>query len=177
MRARVRGFPPVARADARVLVLGSMPGAASLAAGEYYAHPRNAFWFLQGALFGAGPDLPYAARLERLRGAGVALWDVLAVCARVGSADAAIQRASERANDFAAFLAAHPCVASVFFNGAAAERAWLRHVAPGLGARGGALVCARLPSTSPAYASANRASKLAAWRAVAHAAAAAPIRA
>ena len=62
-----------------VLVLGSMPGAASLARTEYYGHPRNAFWPIMGALFGAGPELPYAERTARLTAAGVQcelhLWD------------------------------------------------------------------------------------------------------
>jgi len=165
IRAVLRGFAPVARPDARVLVLGSMPGAASLAAGEYYAHPRNAFWFLQGALFDAGPELSYSARLTRLLEAGVALWDVLEACTRVGSLDAAITPDSEHANDFESFLAAHPRIVNVFFNGAKAEHAWRRHVAPQLGER--TLVCARLPSTSPAHASLSRAQKLSAWRAVA----------
>lgn len=165
----VRGFPPIARPDARVLVLGSMPGVASLAAGEYYAHPRNAFWPLAGELFGAGPDLAYPERCARLAAARVALWDVLARCRRSGSADAEIEPDSERANDFAAFLRAHPRLRRVFFNGAKAERAWRRHVAPLLGA--GAPPAARLPSTSPAHAGLSRARKLVAWRAVAEAAA------
>jgi len=171
-RAVLRGFAPVARPDARVLVLGSMPGTASLASGEYYAHPQNAFWFVQGALFGAGPELSYSARLTRLNEVGVALWDVLNACARVGSLDSAITPDSERANDFETFFAAHPRIAQVFFNGAKAESAWRRHVARQLVARqlvarAPTLVFARLPSTSPAHASLNRAQKLSAWRAVA----------
>ena len=97
----------------------------------------------------------------------MALWDVLNACARVGSLDSAITPDSERANDFETFFAAHPRIAQVFFNGAKAESAWRRHVARQLVARAPTLVFARLPSTSPAHASLNRAQKLSAWRAVA----------
>ena len=69
-----RGFPPIAGPDARVLILGSLPGQASLAAGEYYAHRRNLFWPILGELFGATPALPYAERLGKLTTAGLALW-------------------------------------------------------------------------------------------------------
>ena len=90
-RTAVCSFPPAFRTDARVLILGSMPGEASLAAGRYYAHPRNAFWPIMGALFGAGAELPYDQRLARLNAAGVALWDVIARCRRPGSLDSAIE--------------------------------------------------------------------------------------
>ncbi len=72
-----QGFPPVARPDARILILGSMPGVASLEADQYYAFPRNAFWKIMGDLFGAGPQLDYPLRLEKLNGNGIALWDVI----------------------------------------------------------------------------------------------------
>jgi hypoxanthine-DNA glycosylase len=154
----------VFHADARVLVLGSMPGAASLAAAEYYAHPRNAFWPIMGALFGAGPDLPYAERLQRLNAAGVALWDVIGACERTGSLDSAIAPESIVANDFAALFEACPRIGHVFFNGAAAEAAFRRHV------RGRValppLHFNRLPSTSPAHAARDFEAKLAAWQAV-----------
>ena len=168
-----RSFEPVFRADARVLVLGSMPGAASLAAAEYYAHPRNAFWPIMGALFGAGPELPYAARLQRLNGAGVALWDVIASCERPGSLDAAIDPASIQTNDFAALFAACPGIGHVFFNGAAAETAFRRHVRSRITLP--PLQFTRLPSTSPAHAARDFDAKLAAWQAVKTATAAASV--
>lgn len=160
----LRGFPPVVAAGAHTLVLGSMPGAASLAAGEYYAHPRNAFWRIMGDLLGAAPELPYAQRLQRLGAAGLALWDVIGVCARPGSLDADIDAASVEVNDFAGFFAAQPAIRRVFFNGAAAETAFRRRVLPGLAGR--PLLLCRLPSTSPAHAARGYAEKLAAWSAI-----------
>jgi len=157
----LRGLPPVAAADARLLILGSMPGQASLAAGRYYAHPRNAFWRIMGELFGFAADLPYEARLQCLRANGVALWDVIAACERRGSLDADIAPASVRVNDFPAFFAAHPGIRRIAFNGAAAEAAFRRHVAPPPG-----ISCQRLPSTSPAHAARGYEAKLAAWSAL-----------
>lgn len=160
----VRSFAPVFRADARVLVLGSMPGEASLVANEYYAHPRNTLWPIMGALFGAGRELPYAQRLDRLTAAGVALWDVIGTCARAGSLDSAIAPDSVEANDFAGLFAACPNIGHIFFNGAAAETAFRRHVRGRIALP--ALHFARLPSTSPAHAARGLAAKLAAWQAV-----------
>lgn len=162
------GFPPVADVDARVLVLGSMPGARSLAERQYYAQPRNAFWPIMGALFGAGPGLAYPQRLARLNAAGVALWDVLASCRRQGSLDQRIELASATANDFRPFLASHPRITCIFFNGQMAHRLFSRLVTPRLPAdREFAL--AVLPSTSPAMASLDGKSKLARWQVVARA--------
>ena len=161
---RLRSFAPVFSSDARVLVLGSMPGAASLAAGQYYAHARNAFWPIMGALFGAGPALPYADRLTRLNAAGVALWDVIAGCRRAGSLDSAIVADSIVANDFTTLLRDCPQLTSLFFNGGAAETAFRRHVR--LPAGTPALRLIRLPSTSPAHAARSFAAKLQAWQAV-----------
>lgn len=155
------GFPPVANGAARLLILGSMPGQASLLAGQYYAHPRNAFWRIMGDLLGAGPELPYPQRLARLQAAGVALWDVIAACERGGSLDADIVGRSVRANDFSAFLAVHRSIERIFFNGAAAEASFRRHVLPALADR--SLALHRLPSTSPAHAARSYADKLAAW--------------
>lgn len=162
---RVKGFAPLAQADARVLVLGSMPGVASLVAGQYYAHARNAFWPLQAALLGFDAGLPYAARATALLQAGVAVWDVLQSCVREGSLDADIARDSEVANDFPAFFHAHARIGQVFFNGAAAESAFRRHVLPGLPAdMAMRLQFVRLPSTSPANAALSFERKLALWR-------------
>lgn len=158
----VHGFPPVSATDARVLVLGSMPGAASLQAMQYYAHRQNRFWPIMGELVGALPSLPYSQRLQRLTAAGIALWDVLAACEREGSLDSAIRDSTAQANDFHGFLATHAAIRTVLFNGAKAEDCFRRFVLPSLG--GFDLACRRLPSTSPANASQDAAFKLAAWR-------------
>ena len=155
----LRGLPPVGAASARVLILGSMPGEASLAAGRYYAHPRNAFWPIMGDLCGAGPDLPYAERIRRLAAAGVALWDVIGACVRQGSLDSAIR--DEVANDFASFFAAHPRLARIGLNGAKAASSFRRHVAPLCPPR---VAVVALPSTSPAHARMGPAEKAALWR-------------
>lgn len=140
-----------------MLVLGTMPGVASLAAGQYYAHPRNQFWDLMGALFGAGRDLPYARRLARLRACGVALWDVVAECERAGSLDAAIRR--ETPHDIAGLLSRNPRLQVIACNGQPAARLFRRHF-PDLARRRSLVV---LPSTSPAHASCTAEAKRKAW--------------
>lgn len=162
--SRVQSFPPVAGPGARILILGSMPGRESLRMGQYYAHPHNAFWRILGALIGAGPELPYAARLERLQASGLALWDVLHSCRRDGSLDSAIVERSIVANDFRRFLAAQPGIQRVYFNGARAESAFTRYVLPRLPPELAALGYVRLPSTSPAHAGLSFEQKLKAWR-------------
>ena len=158
----VHSFEPVADANARVLVLGSMPGLKSLQAGQYYAHPQNRFWPFMGQLVGAGPDLPYPERCRRLARAGIAVWDVLSCCERPGSLDSAIRDDTAAANDLAGFLSTHPGVRRILFNGAKAESSFTRLVLPGLGRPD--LDYRRLPSTSPANASQRAADKLTAWR-------------
>ena len=161
--ARVRSFPPFVTAGSRLLVLGSMPGVASLQAQRYYAHPRNLFWPFVADALGFEPALPYDDRVRRLGDAGIAIWDVLESCERTGSLDASIARHSVRANDFRALFAAYPGIGRVVFNGAAAEGLFRRHVLPGLDRPDLSLI--GLPSTSPANASMTREQKLAAWRA------------
>ncbi|HNF05400.1 MAG TPA: DNA-deoxyinosine glycosylase [Mycobacterium sp.] len=156
----LRGLPPIADPDSRLLILGNMPSVMSLAAAEYYGNPRNAFWRIAGALFGFEVDEPYPRRVEALRRNGVAVWDVLHSCRRPGSLDSAVDPASMVANDFAAFFAAHPAIERVYFNGAAAQHNYARLV------RIDADVSyLRLPSTSPAQ-TMSYTDKLAAWRVV-----------
>ena len=159
---RIESFPPIISPNSRVLILGSMPGVASLKAGQYYAHPRNAFWPIMGALFGIDPLLPYPERVARLRTAGVALWDSLQACVRPGSLDASITE--EVANDFPAFFANQPHIAHVYFNGGKSESAFRRHALPLL--MNHRLVLTRLPSTSPAHAALPLDAKVRAWSVV-----------
>jgi len=159
----IHGFPPIVRPSARLLILGSVPSAASLAAGEYYAHPRNQFWRIAGDLCGFDPGAPYRRRKAALAGAGIALWDVVASCVRPGSLDAAIADETIIANDFAGFLARHRRIGRVCFNGRKAESAWHRHVEPQLPATR-RLEYRLLPSTSPAHAGMSYLRKLRIWR-------------
>lgn len=150
-------FPPVVRADTRLLVLGSLPGAVSLARQRYYAHPQNLFWRLMSAVIG-GDLLPldYQARLEALLGAGVGLWDTVAAATRQGSLDAAIRL--HEASDLAALAATLPQLRAIGFNGATSARIGRRQLGP---APGPALI--DLPSSSPAYASLSFERKREAW--------------
>lgn len=156
----LESFPPLVSPGARVLILGNMPGVASLGAQQYYAHPRNAFWRITGALFGFDPEAPYADRVSTLTGAGVAVWDVLKFCRRVGSLDASVEPDSMVPNDFHAFFATHPTISHVYFNGAAADKNYRRLVAAV-----DRLRYTRLPSTSPAHTTPFGV-KLAAWQQV-----------
>lgn len=160
-----RAFPPSARADARVLILGSMPGEASLRARRYYAHPRNQFWEVMGACVGAGRDMPYRVRLAALRDRGIALWDVARQCRRRGSLDARIEPASVEPADIAGLLRRCPRIFVVLFNGRAAAALFRRHVRPGLADRAVRMRFETLPSTSPAHAARGFDAKLAVWRA------------
>ena len=147
-----------------MLILGSMPGKASLAAGQYYAHAQNLFWRILGEVTGATPSLPYAVRARALKSCGIALWDVLESCAREGSLDSAIDDASISANDFASFYRVHPRIAQVFFNGAKAEACYRKHVLPLLADGPAPPGYWRLPSTSPAYASMSSMHKQRVWK-------------
>lgn len=166
-----RSFPPVSSPKASILILGSMPGVQSLRAQQYYAHPRNAFWpiLMQALGIIAAHDAPlpsYEARLHHLREHGIALWDVLQYCERPGSLDASIRRDSMVLNDFGAFMAQHPRIRRICFNGATAATLFERHAAPVLEDMN--LLPServRLPSTSPAHAGMPKQAKLEAWRA------------
>ena len=157
------GFPPVARSDARVLILGSMPGVASLKASEYYAHTRNVFWQIMSGITGVDAREAYAQRIAALKTSGIALWDVLQSCQRHGSLDADIEADTLKVNDFAAFFRQHRGIKHVCFNGATAERYFTRYVLPELSARSMRLL--RLPSTSPAHAALSFEQKRDTWRA------------
>jgi hypoxanthine-DNA glycosylase len=158
MMARLQGLAPIAPPAARLLVLGSFPSVASLAAQQYYAHPRNHFWPILGALWGIDlAALPYAKRVAEARRRGLAVWDVYAACRREGSLDAAIDDAQP--NDLPGLARRLPRLAAIAHNGGESARAM--RVTRALG-----LPVHRLPSTSPANASWSFERKLAAWRAV-----------
>jgi len=149
-------LPAVVDERARVMILGSFPSAASLAAGQYYAHPRNQFWPILSALL-AQPlvGLPYEQRLAAVRDAGIGIWDVYGHCQREGSLDAAIRQGE--ANDFVALKGNAPRLGRICFNGRTAGR-----FAPTLAALGFETLI--LPSTSPAHAGLSFAAKLEQWR-------------
>ena len=158
----IQSFPPIIGPNARILILGSIPGAASLAANEYYAHPRNLFWRIIADLLDIDPLLDYSSKTQALITAQIALWDVMKSCYRPGSLDAAIDKQSIVANDFNALFKNHPQIQQVFFNGATAEQSFRRLVLPGLNCL--PLSLQRLPSTSPAHAAMSYQQKLAHWR-------------
>jgi len=157
-----RGFPPVVGSRPQVLILGSLPGRASLEARQYYAQPRNAFWSIVGELCGAGADVDYHRRLDMLTRSGIALWDVLHEAARPGSLDASIVAASQRVNDIAALLAAHVTISLIAFNGQKAAEIFRRRIESSLTRNDFDL--ATLPSTSPAHATLTRDEKFVRWR-------------
>lgn len=143
---RKSAFPPVVSPQTRVLVLGSLPGEASLAARRYYAHPQNQFWRLAGAVAGREdlPSLDYEVRLSALLAAGIGLWDTIASAMREGSLDTAIREAQHAA--LADLVATLPHLRAVGFNGATSARIGRQLLA------GIPLALVDLPSSSPAYA-------------------------
>jgi hypoxanthine-DNA glycosylase len=157
----LEGFAPVVDDGARLLILGSFPSVQSLAAGQYYGNPRNAFWPITSALFGFDPLAPYETRLAALQSHGVALWDVLHKCRRVGSSDAKIDSETLVANGFGQLFATYRRIRRVYFNGQTAEKLFGRlvHVEVPVSYQ-------LLPSTSPARAM-PPGQKLEAWRVIA----------
>lgn len=154
--AALTGLAPVIDVRTRILILGSFPGAASLAAQQYYAHPRNTLWPILSALTGEDlAGLPYAERLPRLLAHGFGLWDVLGACEREGSLDSAIRKPA--ANDFARLRHLCPLLETVGFNGQTSGK-----FAPAFAAAGYRTLV--LPSTSPAHAAMTFDRKLADWR-------------
>lgn len=154
------GFPPIERPDARILVLGSLPGRKSIAEQQYYAHPQNAFWPIMREVFGIKGD--YHHRCIQLRERGVALWDVLESSERPGSLDSDIRMNRSQPNDFGVFFEQHPAIELVAFNGRKAEQIFDRFVNSAI--TPGTVRQIGLPSTSPAYAAMPFSGKLSAWR-------------
>ena len=156
-------FPPVLGPGAHTLILGSMPGERSLQEQRYYAYPQNSFWPIMARICGFSADAAYHARLEALKQAGFALWDVLQQCAREGSLDSAISKRTEVPNDITGLLDANQTIDRICFNGAKAEESFRRHLLKSLPEeRDFRLI--RLPSTSPAHAGMRFEEKLDIWR-------------
>lgn len=159
---RVKSFPPMIREGATVLVLGSMPGEASIAANQYYGNPRNHMWRVLYGLFGLEPDESYEDRLAFAAAHGIAMWDVIASCERVGSLDANIR--AEVPNDLPGLLADHPSVRALIFNGAKSHDTFMKYFKNHPAAAG--LNKLKLPSTSPIPTRTMRttADRIEAWR-------------
>lgn len=159
---RHASFAPIVDARTEILILGSLPGAASLQAGRYYAHPRNQFWRLVGAVIGVDlVSLDYDARLTTLRAHRIGLWDVIADAERVGSLDAAIR--DPATNDVRNLVSSLPALATIGFNGGASAKIGMAQ----LGDQADRLRLVALPSSSPAHTLAFEA-KLRVWRKLLH---------
>lgn len=161
--AQVSSFPPVIGSNPRIIILGSMPGIASLEAVQYYAHPRNAFWPIMAELFDFDHEVDYRSRIDQVRALPVILWDTLASCYRPGSLDSEISADSVESNDIASLLSQYPKIRLIAFNGATSEKYFRRLVLPQLNAETLPRLI-RMPSTSPANAGMNLASKTDRWR-------------
>jgi len=161
-----KSFPPIAAADAEVLILGSVPSVKSLEKQQYYGHPRNAFWWIMGELLGFDYTIDYELRKSQVIKNKIAIWDVLQQCERLGSLDSAIIADSIKSNDFPVFFAEYPHVRKVFFNGTKAENEFKRRVMSTLDAKFANIEYMRLPSTSPAMASMTKSAKLAEWEVI-----------
>lgn len=165
MESSIESFPPIIDAGARLLILGSMPGVASLRAQQYYAHPRNAFWQIMQRILGFPKTATYAEKTAALVAGGIGLWDVMRSCERSGSLDADIKEQSIQPNDFVILFREHPHIVRVLFNGLTAERTFHKRVWPALSGMAPGITRLRLPSTSPAMAGMSFEEKLALWSA------------
>lgn len=161
----IESFAAIAAPHSHTLILGTMPGVASLRHRQYYAHPRNAFWPIMAELLAFDPGADYATRTGALTAAGFAVWDVLKACIRPGSLDTAIDATSIVPNDIAAFAADHPALRRIACNGGKSAQLFRRHLQPQLERAGRRIEFIALPSTSPAHAGMPYAEKLRIWHA------------
>lgn len=161
---RLTSFAPLVGIQPHSLILGSMPGQQSLIMQQYYAHPRNAFWPIMGALLGFDPKAPYAERVAHLLTAGFAVWDVLESCHRRGSLDGDIKRDTIRINNINALLKEYSNIQTILFNGGTSAQLFKRHVWPELKRQNQRIELIRLPSTSPAHARISVSEKTAEWQ-------------
>jgi TDG/mug DNA glycosylase family protein len=160
---QLRSFSPIINSNCHTLILGSMPGKISLSEVQYYAHPRNAFWHIMAAVYGAETALPYQDRLGILLKNGIALWDVIAGCQRTTSLDTDIKESSIVANDFLLLLQQYKNIRRIFFNGGKAEQSFQRYALPLLNDTQKQVPRLRLTSTSPANARFSIDDKIAIW--------------
>jgi TDG/mug DNA glycosylase family protein len=116
---RIRSFDPIVDENSWVIILGTIPGPESLRRGEYYANKRNQFWKIIYGVFGKKPHSTYQQKIEFLKRKGVALWDVLQSCERVGASDSKIT--NEKPNDIEGLLRKNPGIRAIFFNGKKSE--------------------------------------------------------
>lgn len=158
----IYGFPPIATQTATILILGSMPGQVSLATNQYYAHAQNVFWRIMAELLQFNLSNSYPAKINALKMAGIALWDVLQSCQRSGSLDTKIKPETQIPNDFSTFLQHHKSITHIFFNGTKAETYFKKNILSQLHSTSFQLT--RLPSTSPAHASLSFEEKLTIWK-------------
>jgi TDG/mug DNA glycosylase family protein len=149
-------FPPISNPNARVLILGTMPGAQSLALSQYYGHPQNAFWKIMFTLFDTPYSKDYEERKNLVLANQIAVWDVLEACIREGSLDSAIEQ--EVPNDINSFLKLHPSITHIFFNGQKAAAFFKKHIKLDK-----EYLLTTLPSTSPANAGKSFEKKLDEW--------------
>ncbi len=162
--SRINSFPPVIGENPHTLILGSMPGKASLEAQQYYAWPHNAFWPIMAGFYGFDVSLEYSLRLQRLASNGILLWDVLKQCERSGSSlDSAIDPLTEIPNDIPRLLSAQPTIHTLCFNGGKAWSSFRRHLLAQI-SDPQSYQFHQLPSTSPANARMNYEQKYAAWK-------------
>jgi len=153
----ITSFPPIATTDAKVLIVGTMPGIQSLQLQQYYGNPRNHFWKILFTICQEEFTSDYEARKKILLSNQIALWDVLQACERLGSLDSAI--AKEEPNDFNGFLYQHSDITHIYFNGQAAAKYFKKYISL---ERSYTLVT--LPSTSPAHAGMSFEGKLSVWQ-------------
>jgi hypoxanthine-DNA glycosylase len=162
----INSFPPVIGESPHTLILGSIPGKASLDAQQYYAWPHNAFWPIMAELYGFDMSMEYSMRLQKLASCGILLWDVLKQCERSGSSlDSAIVPLTEIPNDIPQLLCAQPTIHALCFNGGKAWSSFRRHLLAQI-SDAERYQFHQLPSTSPAHARMNFAQKYAAWKQV-----------
>lgn len=153
---KIHSFPSISNQESKVLILGTMPGIASLTLNQYYGHPRNAFWKLLFTIFNEPYSTDYEIRKKLVLNHHIALWDVLQNCVREGSLDSAIKQ--EIPNNFTDFLTAHPKIEKIFFNGQKAAQYFKKYVQAG-----NHYQLMTLPSTSPANAGISFEEKLRFW--------------